>query len=121
MPLSSERPQISDTTPGPALAILAICSAGASAFVAGSAVLYQWRISGKSFLNNAWDIVLMLAVVGGLLLASGLVADDKQVLCITQSSVTALHVESGLGYQLDMLTPDNVTNFVKVRHLFLRP
>lgn len=121
MPLPSERPQISETTPGPALAILAICSAGASAFVAGSAVLYQWRVTGASFFNQAWDIALILAVVGWLPLASGPLADTEQVMCIAQSAVTAVHVESGLGYQVDMLTADNVTKFLKVEHPFLRP
>ena len=66
MPLPSGRPHISSETPGPALAILAICSAGASALVAGSAIAYQLQnrhIIRGSKLDLEWNILLTCALV----------------------------------------------------------
>lgn len=62
----SNRPTITPTTPGPGLAILCICSAGASALVAGTAVLYQARLQ-RSFsifdLDTNWNILLAFGLV----------------------------------------------------------
>lgn len=66
MPLPSGRPHITTETPGPALAVLAICSAGASALVAGSAILYQLKhrhLARGSQLDLEWNILLSFALV----------------------------------------------------------
>jgi hypothetical protein len=66
MPLPSGRPEISNETPGPALAILALCSAGASALVTGSAIAYQWKhrdLVRGSKLDLQWNILLTFALV----------------------------------------------------------
>ena len=66
MPLPSGRPDISHETPGPVLAILSICSAGASAVVAGSTIAYQVKLKGPgrgSRLDLGWNILLSFALV----------------------------------------------------------
>lgn len=66
MPLPLGRPNISDETPGPALAVLAICSAGASAFVAGSTIVYQIKhkqLARESDYSIEWNVLLSLALV----------------------------------------------------------
>ena len=59
------RPVISPTTPGPGLAILCLCSAGASALVAGTAVLYQARLKRTNFkdLQMNWNVLLAIGLV----------------------------------------------------------
>jgi hypothetical protein len=59
------RPVISPSTPGPGLAILCLCSAGASALVAGTAVLYQARLKRTNFkdLQMNWNVLLALGLV----------------------------------------------------------
>jgi hypothetical protein len=60
-----DRPTISPTTPGPGLAILCLCSAGASALVAGTAVLYQARLKRTNFkdLQMNWNVLLAIGLV----------------------------------------------------------
>jgi hypothetical protein len=61
----SNRPTISPETPGPGLAILCLCSAAASALVAGTAVLYQARLKRTSLqdLEINWNVLLGLGLV----------------------------------------------------------
>lgn len=118
MPLPSGRPHITDETPGPALAILAICSAGASALVAGSAIIYQLKhkhLSRASNLDLEWHTLLTVALVRGLQQLCSVNTNIEQVVCIGQSAVTAAQVQYGLGYPASMLTSNDVTNFLKVR------
>ena len=59
------RPTITPATPGPGLAILCLCSAGASALVAGTTVLYQARLKRMNFkdLQMNWNVLLAIGLV----------------------------------------------------------
>jgi hypothetical protein len=63
----SDRPVISPTTPGPGLAILCLCSAAASALVAGTSVVYQAKLKRTSLedLEVNWNVLLALGLVRG--------------------------------------------------------
>ena len=66
MTLPSGRPDISNETPGPGLALLSICSAGASALVAGTAIGYHLKhrdLIRGSRLDLGWNILLSCALV----------------------------------------------------------
>ena len=64
MSQDGSRPSISPTTPGPGLAILCLCSACASALVAGTAVLYQAKLKRTALhLEINWNVLLAFALV----------------------------------------------------------
>jgi hypothetical protein len=61
----STRPVVSPSTPGPGLAILCLCSAAASAVVAGTSVAYQAKLKRTRLqdLEINWNVLLGLGLV----------------------------------------------------------
>lgn len=117
MPLPTGRPHITPDTPGPALAVLSICSAGASALVVGSSLAYQFKnkqVVAGSKLGLEWNVLLTLALVGQPRGFAVLNTNGEQIVCIAQSALTADQVTYGLGYTVEMLTASDVASFVKV-------
>jgi hypothetical protein len=112
------RPVVSAITPGPGLAILCLCSAAASALVAGTAVLYQAKVKRASLqdLEVNWNVILALGLVRMQLspvqtIVNGLIL---QVVSIAQSSVTFKQVDYGLGYPISMVSPHDLLKFEQV-------
>ncbi len=118
---SDGRPIISPTTPGPGLAILCLCSAGASALVAGTAVLYQARLQRRQSIKDLetnWNILLALGLVRTQLSSVRTTANAPiiQIVSVAQSAVTFKEVSYGLGYPITKESPHDLLKFEQVRY-----
>lgn len=96
MALPTGRPQLSDETPGPALALLCICSAAASAVVAGSTIGYQVRqrqLDRVSHLDAKWNILLTAGLVR--FLAETKSARDMLMMADCEHYSVCRHIQTG--------------------------
>ena len=124
-----DRPVVSPSTPGPGLAILCLCSAAASALVAGTTVLYQAKLKRTSLnLGVNWNVLLAFALVcvQSYPVHTCFDVSIAQVVSIAQSSVTFKQVDYGLGYPISTESAHDLLQFEKVSldwqtHYSIRP